>query len=205
MTKTVNIKPGFFDAMIHERTPVVVSSEEIDFSFSSYLLFYDEKLKTIGFKNTIPLDHIHQIACKKNFILSYPLVNLHGSYLQGDGVNFVLPIKKIERILSRRKHARTNTISSNTVLQFKNPYDGVTTFKKKVISVSEGGLSIETPCSSSLFHPGQQFHKSQLFVDDKMVLETSFEVIYKRKYFDLESRGKFQVGAKFLNTGSRNP
>lgn len=186
-----------FNDMITSKAPVVVSSRDVDFSFATHIMAYDHLQKTLKLKNTIPLDHIHHLAHKSSFMLSIPLVNVHTTAFSGDGVDFIFPINRIEKIHSVRQFHRVKPVNAQVWFLYTNPYDGQTSFKKKVLTISEGGLSFESTFQSFLLYPGQKFPASTILLNDKVIGSTSFKTVYIKQHFDHNTQEKFQVGVKF--------
>ena len=88
--------------------------------------------------------------------------------------------------------------SSSAIVEYTNPYDRRTKFRKKIVSLSEGGLSFETNFPSLLFCKNQKFHKVTIVVDGQIQKKEGFRIVYCKRFFNLESKVKYQVGAEFI-------
>lgn len=183
--------------MISDRTPLVVSSPDIDFSFSSYILGFDPKRQILKLKNTVPLDYIKNLAHKFTFTISIPMFQITTTTFRGDGINFIFPIDKIEKVKASRAFHRFKPTTSQSWFSYQNPYDGTTKYKKKILTISEGGLSFETTMQSALIHPNQHFTQGVVLINNKIVGQTSFTTVYMKQHFNMNSHEQFRVGVKF--------
>lgn len=186
-----------FAQMILDNTPVVVHSRDIEFSFSSYLLAYEPQRQLLTLKNTIPLDHIHYLMFKHNLTITVLLNYLHTSSLSSNGVNFVFPIERTENVQSARLSPRYEPGLTQLWLAYNNPYDGTTSYKKKVLTISREGLSFETIMASQLYRAGGRFSGAKLILGEKVIAEVGFEVVYTTKHFNIDTQLKTRVGVKF--------
>ena len=184
--------------MIQQKASVVVSCSDLKFSFATYILRQDQD--TLTLKNTVPLEHIHEVIYQEKFQLALPDIQLFTEKLAGDGVDFLFKIQGGKSFSSSRKFERARTESmTRAYIQYKNPYDQQTIYQKKVVTLSEGGLSFETNAPSLLLYPGQDFADVKIHVDGHLVRQGTIQLVYCKKYFDTESREKYQVGAMFLS------
>ena len=181
--------------MIAERTSVVVSCRGLGFSFATYILSQADR--TLQIKNTVPLDFIHEVVYQRGFQLAFPETNFHTSHLGGNGVDFLFMIEEVQNVQSLRRHQRKDYSTKKAYVEYRNPYDQKTLFAKKIITLSEGGMSFETLYPSLLLYPGQQFAQGKITVDGKVVKEAGFRIVYCKKYFDVFSQAKYLVGAAF--------
>ena len=196
-TQRIPFNNQVYHQMIQDRTPVVISSSDLEFSFSTYVIAYKPKSQTLILKNTVPLDHIHHLAHKHSFTISIPLFHIHTTTFSGDGFHFVFPINRIERIDSSREFHRFKPPQSQAWLHYHNPYDGTTKYTKKVLTISQGGLSFETTFNSRLLHPGQRFTQASIMLNNQLISTTDFTTIYLKQHFNIDTQEKFQVGVKF--------
>lgn len=187
-----------FAQMIIESTPVVVHSRDIEFSFSSYLLAYEPQRQVLTLKNTIPLDHIHYLMFKHNLTITVLLNYLHTNSLSSDGVNFVFPIERTENVQSARSFPRYEPGLTKLWLEYTNPYDGTTSYKKKVLTISRQGLSFETIMASQLYQPGGRFSGAKIILGEKVIAEVGFEVVYTTKHFNVDTQLTTRVGVRFI-------
>lgn len=184
--------------MIDQRYTVMVSSENLEYSFSTYIISQDKDGRLL-LKNTVPIDYIHDTIGCQDFKLTFGDVNLSTSLLPGDGVNFVFHTEQVECLQTSRKSLRKFFyLDDKGYIEQVNPFDQKTLIRKKLINLSEGGLSFEINYSGLLFYPGQEFSLVKIFINSKLVDTKSYRVLYIKKFFNMESHMKYFVGGCFI-------
>lgn len=185
--------------LIQHKASVVVSCSDLDFSFATYILAQEDAVLTL--KNTVPLDHIHEVIYRQKFQLALPDIQFYTDHLNGNGVDFLFKIEGGKSFASSRKSERSSTESlTDATVEYTNPFDGRTVYRKKIVTLSEGGLSFETNAPSLLLYPAQDFEGVKVRVGGKLIREGNIQLVYCKKYFDALSREKYQVGAMFVGT-----
>lgn len=183
-----------------EKSAVVISCPALSFSFASFII--GQAGDTLTLKNTIPPQHIDKVIYQKQFYLALNDAQFYAPRLGGNGVDFLFKIQKSQSFSSMRKFARTRiSASKNVQLEYANPFDGQTVYRKKILTLSEGGLSFETNSPSQLLVPRQKFAGVKVLIDGKTVREGDIELVFGKRFFDSIAREKYQVGAKFISGG----
>ena len=85
-----------------------------------------------------------------------------------------------------------------------NPFDNETTLQRSVMDMSATGLSLRINHQTKPFSPGVLLPNIRVTIDGKLWTTASAEVVYNRKFLDLEGSLRVQVGLKFLSPQSAN-
>ena len=195
------IDQNLISHLINKKIPVVVFSKSLDFSFSTLIIKINVNNNELTLKNTIPLEFIHHLINKKDFLLNLPEYSFFSKFLSGNGVDFIFKIEKMvshSSINAKRSFKRASLPASKKgVISIINPFDKVTKLEKVLLTISEGGLSFQSNYPSLLFARGQNIKGVRIYFDNKFFKEVDIKISYQKKYFDIKSLAKFQIGAAF--------
>jgi hypothetical protein len=184
--------------LISSRAPIVLSVEGVEFSFLTYV----KKVEGDSFylHNSIPPKKIKNVLESKNSNLTLPDFSLFGGNLSGDGKFLIFtPNKKTEHSETRLEKRLSFEPGENVNIEFLNPIDNKTKFRKKVLDLSSSGLSFETHYDSKLFIKDEILEEIYITIADKRLKKCNGKIVYKKPLFDFEYRKRFQIGLKLEN------
>ena len=82
---------------------------------------------------------------------------------------------------------------------FTNPIDNETILKKRVIDISERGLSIRTSFNSKLYDQGRTFKDLKIYVENKLEKSVDVRSIYQRQFIDDSGNSFYQIGLSIID------
>ena len=180
-----------------EKTTTYISCNNIPILFQAEISKISED--SIYLKNPISYNIISKFRNSKEFSIKISLLNLIVDNITTTGNELKLFIKKIINIKNLRQYERFFfSIEDNATCEILNPYDNMTVLTKKVIEMSQGGLSIQNETDSKLFSPGQIFKNIKLSINDKLDKTRNIEIIYSQTLQLLSGKTIKQTGCKFI-------
>lgn len=187
------------------RTRVLLSLDGSSYNFLTYVVGIETKDGKSPYKislfNSIPPSLITEINESTAAHLTFPSIVVEGGKLSGDGKNLIFYPKSFMRHSETRGEDR-DVFGENekAFIEFKNPYDKKTIYRKPIFDISKSGLSFETYFDSLLFNPGESMGGLVISTESTTTEDVSATVIYKKKLFDTEHRQRYHIGLK-LNPG----
>jgi hypothetical protein len=95
------------------------------------------------------------------------------------------------------------TPDEKVIAEILNPFDHTTKLRRHVMDMSATGLSIRVNAATKPFTAGAKLPQIKVHIDGKLWTTATGEVVYNRKFMDLQGHLRVQVGLKFLT--SQNP
>jgi len=92
------------------------------------------------------------------------------------------------------------TPDEKVIAEILNPFDGKTILRRTVMDMSAKGLSLRVNATTKPFSAGAQLSNVKVTIDGKLWTTAQAEVVYNRKFMDLEGHLRVQVGLKFLSS-----
>ena len=183
---------------LKKKLPIVLTFESNSNSFLTYLIDYNRHEITLY--NSITPNLISSVQQAEQTFLTVAESTLIGGRISGDGKHLIFKPHDIIFHKNTREEERLSFNPEEKVyLEFTNPYDKITKFKKKIFDVSSSGLSFETRYDSKLFSEKQIIENMIIKAGDRQLRKCTGEVIYKKKLFDLDMRQRYQIGMKLTD------
>ena len=196
MTQNEQTKADLIDRYAKAKSPVLFAAAGLNAGFQSYILKSSDTEITIA--NTIPPEYITRITAAKSFTLQLDMSLLSSQQIRSDGVNIVIPRDTLEIINDHRRSTRRLLSEKHEALiELINPIDGRTVLKKRLIDISDHGLSFRNINNSLLFQAGQDLSKITVKLKDKNLFYHGAKVVYNRRFFTADGRSFYQVGLEF--------
>ena len=85
------------------------------------------------------------------------------------------------------------------IAEIINPFDNKTILRRHVMDMSATGLSLRINESTKPFAAGMTLPQVKVAIDGKHWTTAQAEVVYNRKFLDLQGHLRVQVGLKFTN------
>ena len=95
------------------------------------------------------------------------------------------------------------TTDEKVLAEIINPFDNKTILRRHVMDMSATGLSLRINEGTRPFAAGMKLPQVRVAIDGKHWTTAQAEVVYNRKFLDLQGHLRIQVGLKFLN--KKNP
>lgn len=92
------------------------------------------------------------------------------------------------------------TPDEKVIAEIVNPFENRTILKRPVMDMSATGLSLRINHPTKPFSPGVALANVRVTIDGKEWTKAQAEVVYNRKFLDLEGALRVQVGLKFLSS-----
>ena len=86
----------------------------------------------------------------------------------------------------------------NVYATILHPFDSGTIIKRKVLDLSESGMSIRSRFRTKLMEPGRIFQEIKIYKNDNILIQKKAKVIYLKQIVDLQGMAQFQVGMQFI-------
>ena len=181
---------------VQRRSLVFFSASNVKIVFQTQIL--TTKNRSIVLQNTVPPDHIAEVAKSSQFYLKVQSVRFVADRMSTDGVHLMFPLESLRLIEDSRSAKRFMFDSTERVLlEVVNPIDHETVLRKAVLDLSATGLSIRTPSLSQLYSPGQKFKNMKIIMDGKVYNEVDGHVVYQQTFLNQKGKSYCQVGFKF--------
>jgi hypothetical protein len=157
----------------------------------------------VYFKNPFPLNLVGKIAQCSGFTIFSRMYLIRADKIESQGtlIKFPLPDFALHNQMRTEQRTPFSPKLKNHIL-IKHPFDQGTTLKRRLLDLSNGGLSFCAPQESAFIQVGRVLPTVKVIVSEKVVLETKAQIVYAKKIIDttLESpMGLLQVGLKFLD------
>lgn len=181
------------------RTPVLISSTGIDIAFQTIIKEIDGN--TIVLENMVRPEHISRFAKGERFFLQCKMLRFQSSSVHPRGVFMAFEIQENSLTEETRQSERFMfTPDENVIAELINPFDQKTVLKRHVMDMSATGLSLRTHTPTRPFAAGSVLNGIKVAIDGKHWTTASGEVVYNRKFMDLNGHLRVQVGVKFINS-----
>jgi hypothetical protein len=196
MTQSEQMKADFIDRYAKAKSPVLFAASGLNVGFQSYILKSSDTEITIA--NTIPPEYITRLTAAKTFTMQLDMSLLSSQEIKSDGVNIVIPRDTLKFISDHRRSTRRLLAEKHEAfIELVNPIDGRTFLKKRLIDISDHGLSFRNINNSLLFQAGQDLAKITVKLKDKNLFYKGAKVVYNRRFFTAEGLSFYQVGLEF--------
>jgi hypothetical protein len=188
-----------FDEIIKKKKPVFLSCDRLTIAFQSLCVNYIDHNLVI--KNVIPIDLISEFLESTKFYLQISMHRFYTEHLLSDGKDILFPIEHFSDAAMVRHSMRNYVLENeNVIFEFLNPYDLLTVVRKKVLDLSDTGLSLALNFDSELFQKDQIFENIKIYQREKKIMEKGkCQVVYKRPLMNEKGELIYQAGIKFMN------
>ena len=178
---------------IEKQQHIILSTEDTQYSF---LTFVEQKHgDTLFLHNSIPSFIIKKAMKSETNYLTFPRFALKCTKLETDGKYLLANPKEVIDYSETREEERLSFQKGEKVtIRLVNPYDKKTMIVKRILDISNSGLSFENHFNSLLFSPGEHLENIEIQVNGSTTKTADAKVVYNRKLFDTESRQRFQIG-----------
>lgn len=198
MTLHHEIEPVLIECM-KTKTPVFVSSSGLDISFQT--IIKDLKDDTIILENKVRPEYIARFAGGAKFFLQCKMVRLQSTKVSPRGAFMAFDVQENSVLENTRQSERFMfTPDEKVIAEIVNPFENRTILKRPVMDMSATGLSLRINHPTKPFSPGVALANVRVTIDGKEWTKAQAEVVYNRKFLDLEGALRVQVGLKFLSS-----
>jgi hypothetical protein len=185
------------------RIPVFIASSGLDIAFQTVIKELQDN--TIILENKVRPEYIARFASGGKFFLQCKMLRLQSSIVQPRGTFMAFEIEDNSAVEETRQSERFMFSPEEKVIaEVINPFDSETTLRRSVMDMSATGLSLRINHPTKPFSPGVLLPNIRVTIDGKLWTTASAEVVYNRKFLDLEGSLRVQVGLKFLSPQSAN-
>jgi hypothetical protein len=179
------------------KTAVFVSSSGLDIAFQT--LLEDVRDDIIVLENKVRPEFITRFAAGKTFYLQCKMLRLQSTKVSPHGMFMSFEMQENSVVEDTRQSERFMfTPDEKVVAEISNPFDGRTVLKRAVMDMSATGLSLRINHPTKPFSPGVMLPHVKVTIDGKLWKTAQAEVVYNRKFLDLDGALRVQVGLKFL-------
>lgn len=185
------------------KTPVFISSSGLDVSFQTMIQELRDNI--IVLENKVRPEFIAKFAAGNNFFLQCKMLRLQSTKVLPHGTFMAFEVQDNSVLEDTRQSERFMfTPDEKVVAEIMNPFDGRTILKRAVMDMSATGLSLRVNNPTRPFSPGVSLPNVRITIDGKTWTTAQAEVVYNRKFLDLEGSLRVQVGLKFLTSQNIN-
>ena len=179
------------------KKPIFLSANKVPIVFQTRVICIEGQ--HVILENKIPPDHIRDVVESTRFNLQIQMFRLETNKIYSDGVRIIFPLANLNEIEDNRGAKRFLFETEDVFIEVLNPFDQETVLKKIVLDISTSGISIKSPVLSKLYEPGTKFENMKIIVNGETYNRANGEVIYNRKFLDLQGKYYYQVGLRFDN------
>lgn len=185
------------------KTPVFISSSGLDVSFQTMIQELRDNI--IVLENKVRPEFIARFAAGNNFFLQCKMLRLQSTKVLPHGTFMAFEVQDNSVLEDTRQSERFMfTPDEKVVAEIMNPFDERTILKRAVMDMSATGLSLRVNNPTRPFSPGVSLPSVRITIDGKTWTTAQAEVVYNRKFLDLEGSLRVQVGLKFLTSQNIN-
>jgi len=186
-----------------EKTPVFISSSGIDVAFQTLIRELSDN--TIVIENKVRPEFIAKFSAGSKFFLQCKMLRLQSTKVSPRGTYMAFEVQENSVVEDTRQSERFMfTPDEKVVAEISNPFDDRTLLKRHVMDMSATGLSLRINHPTKPFNPGVILPNVRVTIDGKIWTTAQAEVVYNRKFLDLEGMLRVQVGLKFLTSQNFN-
>ncbi len=188
---------SILDECRKQRTPVFISSQSLDIAFQTVVRSLDGPVVILD--NMVRPEHIHQFSSGPTFFLQCKMLRLQSTKVSPRGSNMAFEIQNNSITEDARQSERfLFTPDEKVIAEIQNPFDNLTKLHRHVMDMSATGLSIRINAPTKPFLAGSKLPMVKVKIDGKLWTSSAAEVVYNRKFMDLQGHLRVQVGLKFL-------
>jgi len=200
MTNSTKIQSVLIECK-KSRIPVFISSTGLDVSFQTGIR--DLADNTIILENKVRPEYITNFAKGKKFFLQCKMLRLESNVVKPRGTFMAFEIQENSVAEDTRQSERFMfTPEEKVIAEITNPFDEKTILRRPVMDMSATGLSLRINQGTKPFLPGSIIRSVRVTIDGKLWTSAEAEVVYNRKFLDLDGMLRIQVGLKFLSSDS---
>jgi hypothetical protein len=182
-----------------QRTPVFIASQSLDIAFQTVIRHVDGN--TIILENMVRPEYIQKFSAGNLFFLQCKMLRLQSTKVGPRGTNMAFEIQENSTTEETRQAERfLFTPDEKVMAEILNPFDNITKLHRHVMDMSATGLSIRINAPTKPFAAGAKLPLVKVHIDGKLWTTASAEVVYNRKFMDLQGHLRVQVGLKFLTS-----
>ena len=179
------------------KIPVFVGSNGIDISFQTLIKSIEDSQLLL--ENMVRPEYIRKFTSGSKFFLQCKMIRLQSSATKPHGSLMAFLMEDNSVIEETRQSERFMFSPEERVIaDILNPWDHKTMIKRPVMDMSATGLSLRMNIASKAFAPGTMLPDVKVVIDGKPYTRASAEVVYNRRFMDLQGRLRVQVGVKFV-------
>ena len=198
MTKNQDVQAVLYECK-KSRTPVFISSSGLDIAFQTVIKEITDT--TIVLENMVRPEYISRFSRGDKFFLQCKMLRFQSAVVRPRGTFMVFEIHENSLTEETRQSERFMfTPEEKVIAEILNPFDGKTVLRRTVMDMSAKGLSLRVNAPTKPFSAGSQLSNVKVTIDGKLWTTAQAEVVYNRKFMDLEGHLKVQVGLKFLSS-----
>lgn len=197
--KTVHDVQSVLDECKKTKTPVFISSNGLDIAFQTVIRNLEGP--TVVLENMVRPEFITKFASGDKFFLQCKMLRFQSTVVAPRGTFMTFEIHENSLTEETRQSERFMFSPEEKVIaEIINPFDESTILKRHVMDMSATGLSLRINAPTKPFAAGVKLPQVKVAIDGKHWTTTTAEVVYNRKFMDLQGHLRVQVGLKFLNT-----
>ncbi len=184
------------------RTPVFISSSGLDIAFQTVIQSVDGS--SVILENMVRPQYISRFAKGDKFFLQCKMLRFQSTDVMPRGSLMAFAVQENSLMEETRQSERFMFTTDEKVLaEIINPFDNKTILRRHVMDMSATGLSLRINEGTRPFAAGMKLPQVRVAIDGKHWTTAQAEVVYNRKFLDLQGHLRIQVGLKFLN--KKNP
>ena len=201
MNKNLDVN-GILEHCLKSRTPVFISSAGLDIAFQTVIKEIDGPMVVL--ENMVRPEYISRFVNCDKYYLQCKMLRFQSTSVSPRGSFMAFEIQQNSLVEETRQSERLNFSKDEKVLaEILNPFDLKTTLRRHVMDMSATGLSLRINSPSKPFSAGVILPQIQVNIAGKNWARTPAEVVYNRKFIDLQGHLRVQVGLKFINEPSK--
>ncbi len=178
------------------RLPVFISSTGLDIAFETVIRDIDGP--QVILENMVRPEYISRFIACDNYFLQCKMLRFQSTSVSPRGSEMAFEIQQNSLLEETRQSERLIFSKDEKVIaEILNPFDRKTVLRRNVMDMSANGLSLRINSPSKAFSAGVHFPQVKVNIEGKNWASTPAEVVYTRKFIDLQGHLRIQVGLKF--------
>jgi hypothetical protein len=181
------------------RVPVFISSNGLDIAFQTVIKDLDGS--SIILENMVRPEYISRFVSGEKYFLQCKMLRFQTTSVNPRGSFMSFEVHENSLVEETRQSERLIFSKDEKVIaEIMNPFDKKTILRRHVMDMSANGLSLRINTPSRPFAAGVFLPQVKVAIADRHWTTTAAEVVYNRKFMDLQGHLRVQVGLKFHHT-----
>jgi hypothetical protein len=181
------------------RTPVFISSNGLDIAFQTVIQSVEGS--SVILENMVRPQYIARFTKGDKFFLQCKMLRFQSSDVKPKGSLMAFGVQENSLMEETRQSERFMFSADEKVIaEIINPFDQKTVLRRHVMDMSATGLSLRVNAGTKPFAAGMSLPQVKVAIDGKHWTTAHAEVVYNRKFLDLQGHLRVQVGLKFLKS-----
>lgn len=183
---------------ISEKRAAFLTAEGIPLTFETRVVKYESGVLQI--ESNIPPTMITAFLKAPSYQLQLDMLRFGSGRLIPCGATFKMEFESNSKVQETRTSVRRFLgPNQHMTAEIRNPLDPDTILQKRILDLSDKGMSIHSQNNSLLYPQGRRFDEIKIVFEGQIERTEAGEVVYTRSLMDRNQNILNQIGLKFID------